>query len=105
MTSSNPYESSRVIDAANLESPRKPWLFRWLVLGACGLGMSLTAFIYGAVMVGVPYQDPTPEMAQRQAFHLNVSKLGVAIGGCILLLAIISSLVTLVLRVATRRRV
>lgn len=84
--------------------PRTPWLLRWLILGASGLVVSIVGFAYGVVMVGVPYQDPTPEMARREAFHLTVSGWSMAIGGWLVLLAIIAALVAMALRIATRRR-
>ena len=84
---------------------RRTWLFRTLVLGALGLALLLAGFVYGVVMVGVPYQDPTPEMARREAFHLDVSGWGMAIGGCIVLLSIVVALSVLVFRCITKSRV
>lgn len=82
---------------------RQSWLRRSLVLGAFGLTLSMAGFVYGVVMVGVPYQDPTPEMARREAFHLDVSGWGMAIGGCIVLLSIIAASAVLVFRGIAKR--
>lgn len=77
---------------------RQSWLRRSLLLGAFGLALLMAGFAYGVVMVGVPYQDPTPEMARREAFHLDVSGWGMAIGGCIVLLSVVAALAELVFR-------
>ena len=83
---------------------RGPWLFRSMLMGAIGFALLFGGFVYGVVMVGVPYQDPTPEMAQREAFHTGVSAWGMAIGGFILLLSVAAIIAVTVFRLATRSK-
>jgi len=101
MGNENPYQST----GANTDRlKRGPWIFRSLILGACGLALSLASVVYGVIMVGIPSQDPTPEMAEQEAFHSTVSMLGMAIGGCLLLSAIVAIILVLAIRFATRSR-
>ena len=102
MVSENPYQSSEVTDA--LPRRRGPWLFRSIVMGAVGVVLLFGGFVYGVAMVGVPYQDPTPEIAKRIAFHSNVSGWAMAIGGVILLLAVVASVAVSVVRFVVRTR-
>lgn len=41
----------------------------------CGLGV-----VYGIAFAGIPYQDPTPELQRRYAFHDAVSGWICAVG-------------------------
>ncbi len=103
MASDNPYQSSVVSDGS-ASIRRAPWLTRLLIAGAGGIALLFGGFLYGVAMVGVPSQDPTPEMARREAFHLGVSGWGAAIGGCILLLSVIGIAGVLLFRTTTRPR-
>ncbi len=40
-----------------------------------GLGLLLLAsgFVYDLVFAGIPYQDPTPAMSARYAFHARIA--------------------------------
>ena len=102
MAADNPFQSPRTEGRASTPKNRHPWLRRLLALGAMGLATAFLGLVYGALMVGVPYQDPTPEMARREAFHLAVSGWGMAIGGCILVLAILGFASVLIARGISR---
>ena len=103
MVSKNPYHTSTV--AASSPKRRGPWLFRSMMMGMAGFALLFGGVIYGVVMVGVPYQDPTPEMARREAFHTDVSGWAMAIGGCVLLASIVAMAVVAIFRFATRSSV
>lgn len=104
MANGNSYESSAVAGVNSTQLPRASWLRRLLILGACGLALFFAAIIYGVLIVGVPDQDPTPEMARLETFHLDVSGWGMAIGGTLALLAFIGSIVILISRAVARLR-
>jgi len=60
--------------------------------------------IYGALLVGVPSQNPTPEMARREAFHVFVSSWILTIGGGLIVCGVFALLYVLIVRVASRTR-
>ena len=62
----------------------------------------MAILIYGALLVGVPYPDPTPEMARRQALHVSVSGWIVSIGGGLLVCSVVALLCVLIVRTARR---
>ena len=73
-------------------------------LAVFGVVATLIGLIYGAVLVGVPSQDPTPEMAQREAFHVSVSSWIMAIGGCLFAVGVVAALFVWVSRSGGTRR-
>ena len=88
---------------------RRPWLLISLLVAVIGFVIAFAGFIYSVVMVGVPYQDPTPEMVRRQDFHFSVSSSIEAIGGTLLcsgvlafFMILIKRLVSLIGRLASR---
>jgi len=38
-----------------------------------GVAATMVGFLWGALLAGVPYQDPTPEQRSSYAFHSNGS--------------------------------
>ena len=46
----------------------KPW-----VVVVIGVAVLFVGFVYDAVFAGIPYQDPTPELAAAYAFHSDVA--------------------------------
>jgi hypothetical protein len=44
-----------------------------LILIAVGVSMLISGFFYDVIFAGIPYQDPTPEMSARYAFHSRVA--------------------------------
>ena len=69
-------------------------------LVAGGLFLSLAGFIYASIFAGVPYQDPTPEMAANYAFHTRTSTIILLLSLGILLVGLIGgvSKITLFVR-------
>jgi hypothetical protein len=61
------------------------WLFA-VVLTVCGMTFFLAGFLYDVLFAGIPYPDPTAEMAARYALHARIAA-GVRCGGVCLLLA------------------
>ena len=55
-------------------------LFRARIWIAIGVVMIVCGFMYDVFFAGIPYQDPTPEMSARYAFHSNVAGLIIFIG-------------------------
>lgn len=39
-----------------------------------GVVVILAGFVYDVLFAGIPYQDPTPELAARYAFHSSVAE-------------------------------
>lgn len=63
--------------------PRMPWM---ISIAATGAALMVAGLLYGVLMVGVPYPDPTP--AQAVAERSNVAISGwVMAGGSVVLLA------------------
>jgi hypothetical protein len=46
-----------------------------LLLVAAGTALFVAGFAYDVVFAGIPYQDPTPEMAADYARHARVASL------------------------------
>jgi hypothetical protein len=42
-----------------------------LLLIVAGLLLMVGGFVYDVMFAGIPYQDPTPEMSARYAFHAH----------------------------------
>jgi hypothetical protein len=40
-----------------------------------GLLLLAGGFVYDVVYAGIPYQDPTPEMSARYAFHARIASI------------------------------
>jgi hypothetical protein len=66
-----------------------------------GLGLLLLAsgFVYDLVFAGIPYQDPTPAMSARYAFHARIALGMRGIGG----VAFLSGTVVVLVRIFSRR--
>jgi len=47
------------------------WLPALILL--LGVVVFLAGFVYDVLFAGIPYQDPTPELAVRYAFHSAVA--------------------------------
>jgi hypothetical protein len=55
-----------------VKSVRRSWP---LLLAATGLVVFVAGFAYDVVFAGIPYQDPTPDMAADYARHARVASL------------------------------
>lgn len=97
MTSENPFKSPGN-ESQSAPKTRDAWSRRFLALGAIGATMAMLGIGYGVFMVGIPSQDPTPEMARREALHLAISGWATTIGSMLLLLAVFGWLIALVVR-------
>ena len=60
------------------------WPLWKFVLG--GLAVAIVGFIWGALMAGVPYQEPTIEQRASYAFHSNGAFGLMCVGGTLMLL-------------------
>ncbi len=47
--------------------------YRPLLFTIAGLLLFVGGFLYDVVYAGIPYQDPTPEMTARYAWHSNIA--------------------------------
>lgn len=49
---------------------------KWLPVSVLLLGVVviLAGFAYDVIFAGIPYQDPTPELAARYALHSGIAK-------------------------------
>ena len=59
---------------------------RWrlpLALLASGLVATVAGFGYDFAFAGIPYQDPTPEMAARFRFHSDIASV-IEVGGLVI---------------------
>ncbi len=70
-----------------------------LFIGA-GITLIFVSFVYNLLFAGIPYQDPTPELAARYAFHAAVANTLFQAGGVAFLAGVIAG----VLSFARRRR-
>ena len=77
---------------------RRPWLLLSFLVAAAGMLVSFAGLIYGVLTVGVPSQDPTPEMVAREAFHLEVSGWMIMVGAVMLFSGVLAFLAILVTR-------
>lgn len=102
MPADNPFQSPSIVGSASSPITRPPWLRRSFALGVLGLFVTFVGFLYGALLVGVPYPDATPEMIRREAFHLAVSDWGMAIGGCLTLCGMVALMLVLIAREISR---
>jgi uncharacterized membrane protein len=60
---------------------------------AAGLVLLMAGFVYDVIFAGIPYQDPTPEMAARYAHHASTANMLYWFGGLLLLIGLISVIV------------
>lgn len=79
-----------------MDAPKRAGLF----LVAAGIVAMISGIGWGVFFVGVPYPDPTPAQRAEEAFHLQVSSIGMLVG----VVAIISSVVVFVVRWLVRLR-
>lgn len=61
-----------------------------IVLLALGLLVAVAGFAYDLVFAGIPYQDPTPEMAARYRFHSRIASMMERSGAAVFLFGVLS---------------
>jgi hypothetical protein len=64
-----------------------------LLLLALGILLLIGGFFYDVVFAGVPYQDPTPEMSARYAFHSHIASAAYLLGGGSFLVGVAASII------------
>src|SRR5688572_9632655 len=84
---------SRKLEGITKCSAVRPWLLPLIMIG-CGIFFVFAGFFYGAIMVGVPYPDPTPEQLTQQTRDIKIS-------GWLMILGFIFTLVGLLILVTT----
>jgi hypothetical protein len=79
---------------------------RNLPLLIVGLGILLIVggFIYDVMFAGIPYQDPTPEMSTRYAYHSRIASTICTIGGGAFLVGVIAGFAQFVIRRFSQRK-
>lgn len=75
-----------------------------LFLLAVGLLLLVGGLIYDLMFAGIPYQEPTPEMSARYAYHVRVASLICRVGSGVFLFGSLAGMIRLVTR-GFRRRV
>ena len=60
--------------------------------------MLILGGLYAVLSVGVPSQDPTPEMIRRETMHLDIAGWIMTMGAGLLVCGIFATLLTVVLR-------
>jgi hypothetical protein len=79
---------------------------RLLPLFVLGVGILLVfgGIIYDILYAGIPYQDPTPEMSARYAYHSHIASNYYKIGGVTLLLGVTACATQFVVYRFSKRR-
>jgi hypothetical protein len=66
-----------------------------------GLLLLAGGFVYDVIYAGIPYQDPTPEMSARYAFHARVASIIYLTGAGVLVVGSVAGIIRMFIR---RRR-
>ncbi len=69
-----------------------------LLLMGLGLLLLVAGFGYDLMFAGIPYQDPTPEMSARYAFHARIASAGYLVGGGAVLVGAVAGVIRVVVR-------
>lgn len=69
-----------------------------LLLIAAGLLLIFGGFLYIVMTEGVPYQDPTPAMSARSAYHEHISDLISASGLVVFAVGVVAGIIRLIVR-------
>jgi len=68
---------------------------------AGGTLLLMLGFLYEILFAGIPYQDPTPSMMRRYAFHEMIGQIIEWIGVLVLVLSIIGIIIHTLQKVKT----
>lgn len=84
---------------------KRRWV-KWLpgMILLLGVVVFLAGFVYDVLFAGIPYQDPTPELAARYAFHSGVAEAIRGVGGVFLGVGLFSLLARLILSRVKRKK-
>jgi hypothetical protein len=69
-----------------------------ILIIALGFVVIVAGFFYGAIFVGVPYQDPSPELLARQNFNDSVASYIYMSGFGMIILGVVLSITRVVTR-------
>ena len=101
MRGDNPYDRPMTLTTSS------PAVRRWLLLfllATTGCVVAFLGVIYGGLLVGVPYPDPTAEMARRETFHVAISSWMMTIGVGSFVCGVFALLCVLIVSTVTRAR-
>ncbi len=68
-----------------------------LIPMAAGLMLLLAGFVYDVVFAGIPYQDPTPELAAGYARHADTAACMFRSGAAVFVAGLVAALIQLVM--------
>lgn len=74
---------------------KRLWPF---ILIAAGLFFLIGGFIYDMEFAGIPYQDPTPEMSARYAYHSRVASSAYLTGAGLFLVGSVAGVILIIAR-------
>lgn len=85
-----------------MDVEKRGWLLAGLalLLGLAGLAAGV---LYGILFAGIPYQDPTPELAARYEFHSWISQIICCAGAMVEIIGLALAGVLLARRILRRR--
>lgn len=75
-----------------------------LILTGLGVLLILSGFAYDLVFAGIPYQDPTPEMFARHAFHSRIASGFYTSGGNAFLVGVTAGVIRVIIRRLSSRQ-
>ncbi len=87
--------SQSTLCEANRVDMKQLWA---LILIVMGLSLLFCGFVYDALFAGIPYQDPTPQLSERYAYHAHIASIMSWIGFGIFLFGIIAGLIHVIVR-------
>jgi len=91
-------------DASQKPAKRSSWpLMLILLVGLLGLGLLFGGFAYDVMFAGIPYQDPTPELAQSYARNARIASYLMRAGLGLMGLSVVSRVIWSLAGVRNRR--
>jgi hypothetical protein len=72
--------------------------YRPFILIVVGLFLLIGGFIHDVMFAGIPYQDPTPEMSARYAYHSRVASTACLMGTGFFLIGSVAGVVRIIAR-------
>jgi hypothetical protein len=72
--------------------------FPIIIIIGLGLCLLLAGFLYRVYFAGIPYQDPTPALSARYAYHAHIASGIGYTGAAFILLGLFAATIRLVVR-------
>ena len=69
-----------------------------LLLIVAGSLLMAGGFVYDVMFAGIPYQDPTPEMSARYAFHARIASITLGSGVGVFVVGSIAGIIRMFMR-------